>query len=206
MERDDVAGQAMGPTPNEASAEGATPFRRHPVRWTVAAGGLAAMLAFGGYGVTQAAATSATGSGVSAFGGGGTGGPPGVLSASRGTPGAQTSAGSLAASVSTASSAGSESRTSANRSRNTTAGIITAFSGDSITLRTRERSTLVVIVTSATVLQEGTTKVASSALKKGDLAMVVGSTSSDGTVTASTITFGPTPNGAPGTGSSAPTA
>jgi len=205
MERDDVAGQAMGPTQTKPAPRAQPHSAGIPLagRWPPAGWPPCSPSAVTASLRPQQRVPPDRGSrrseGVDRW-------PAGVPSASRGTPGAQTSAGSLAASASTASSARSESRTSADRSENATAGIITAFSGDSITLRTRERSTLVVIVTSATVLQEGTTKVASSALKKGDLAMVVGSTSSDGTVRASTITFGSTPNGAPGTGASAPTA
>jgi hypothetical protein len=55
-----------------------------------------------------------------------------------------------------------------------------------------------VTVTSSTVVKDGTTTSSLRALKKGDLVVVTGSTSSDGTVTATTVTFGITPMGAPG--------
>ena len=59
-------------------------------------------------------------------------------------------------------------------------------------------STTRVSMTSSTVYKDGTRTVTIAALKTGDLAMVGGSTSSDGTVTASTLTFEATPPGRPG--------
>ena len=53
-------------------------------------------------------------------------------------------------------------------------------------------------MTSSTVFKRGAAASTSSAPKKGDLAMVTGSTSSDGTVTAATVTFGTAPSGGPG--------
>jgi hypothetical protein len=153
------------------------------------------MLAFGGYGVTQAAATGASGTGLSAFGGGGgTGGPPGGLSTSEGGPGATTASGSgregTSVSAQRATSAGSATGT---------AGVVIAVSGNSVELRSRGGTTLTLVVTSTTTFKVGTAQAARSALKVGDVAMVVGSTSSDGAVTAKTVTFGVTPIGAPGT-------
>ena len=55
-----------------------------------------------------------------------------------------------------------------------------------------------VTVTTSTVFKEGTTISTLSALKRGDIAMVTGSTSSSGTVTATAVTFGTAPSGAPG--------
>jgi hypothetical protein len=82
--------------------------------------------------------------------------------------------------------------------RGGTVGKVTALSGDTITLSTFNNKTVTVTVTAATVYKEGTKTSSLSALKKGDVAQVAGSTSSDGTVTASTITFGTAPSGAPG--------
>ena len=77
-------------------------------------------------------------------------------------------------------------------------GRVTAISGDTITLTTLAGKTITVTVTSSTVVKEGTTTSALGALKDGDLVVVTGSTSSDGTVTATTVTFGMAPVGAPG--------
>jgi hypothetical protein len=191
MERDDLNGHSFALQPSH-KAEEQSPFRRHPVRWTVAAGGLAAMLAFGGYGVTQAAATTDAGSGASAIAGG-NGGPPGV-------GGAPISGGSVQGGPSGQTPTASPGESTGNG----TAGTVTAFSGDSITVRTRGQSALKVVVNSATTFKDGSRTTTGAALKKGDFVMVVGSTSSDGTVTAKTVTFGSTPNGAPGAGTTSP--
>ena len=53
-------------------------------------------------------------------------------------------------------------------------------------------------VTSSTAIREGAATSTLSALKRGDIVMVTGSTSSDGTVTATTIIFGTAPSGTPG--------
>jgi hypothetical protein len=76
---------------------------------------------------------------------------------------------------------------------------VTAISGDTITLTTFNNLTIKASVTSSTVYKDGDTTVTSAALKQGDPAMVSGSTSSDGTLTASTVTFGVTPPGIPPT-------
>ncbi len=186
-------GYTSGTGPTPVHQVSSSPFRRHPVRWSVAAGGLAAILAIGGYGVTQAASSSAAASTASP-------GMPGAGTGTGGPPGASGSSGGAGMGAPGGSS------TRAALGKGGTGGMVTSISGDTITLRSRDKTTVTVVVTSATVFKDGTSTASASALKKGDLAMVVGSTSSDGTVTATTITFGNPPKGAPGTATSPPAA
>ena len=72
-----------------------------------------------------------------------------------------------------------------------TVGRVTSISGDSITLATRGKKVVTVTVSTSTVYKHGSTTSTSAALKVGDLAMVTGTTASDGTVTATAITSGP---------------
>jgi hypothetical protein len=78
-----------------------------------------------------------------------------------------------------------------------TVGKVTAVSTDSITVTTMAKEAVTVTVSSSTVYKDGSTTSTRAALKVGDVAMVTGSTASDGTVTATTITFGTTPVGTP---------
>jgi hypothetical protein len=78
-----------------------------------------------------------------------------------------------------------------------TVGKVTSISADSITLTTRGKKVVTVTVSSSTVYKNGSTTSTSAALKVGDLAMVTGTTASDGTVTATAITFGTARVGTP---------
>ncbi len=161
-------------------------FRRHPARWTLAAGGLAMVLALGGYGVTRANAT--TGSSASAGKAAGPSRPPGHS-------GSAPSGSSPSGGAPPPGAGGGPGALAADRGR---VGKVTSVGGGSITLAAPNGTEVSVIVTSSTVFKRGAAVSTSSALKKGDLAMVTGSTSSDGTVTAATVTFGTAPRGGPG--------
>jgi hypothetical protein len=79
-----------------------------------------------------------------------------------------------------------------------TGGKVSAVSGDTITHTTFNNLTVKVKVVPSTAYKDGTRTATSAALKTGDLAMENGSTSSDGTMTASTLTFGISLPGKPG--------
>ncbi len=155
----------------------------------MAAGGLALVLALGGYGVTQAATSTST---TATAGAAGTARPPGMS-------GAGTSGSSAPSGPPPSGSRGGPAGGLGAASKGGTGGKVTTISGDTITLTTMADKTVTVTVTPSTVFKDGSTTSTQSALKKGDIAMVSGSTSSDGTVTATTVTFGNAPNGAPGT-------
>jgi hypothetical protein len=157
----------------------------------VAAGGLALVLALGGYGVTHAATSSnAPAATETAAHRVGTATPP------RG-PGSGSSASFAGGSAAPGGAPGAPGA-KAGVPKGGTAGKVTAISGDTITLTTRADKTVRVTVTSSTVFEDGATTSTLGALKQGDLAVVTGSTSSDGTVTAKSVTFGITPGNAPG--------
>jgi putative flippase GtrA len=164
-----------------------SPFRRHPVRWSLAAGGLTAVLALGGYGVTQAASSSTPSSSAAVTGGATMGGPPGSPAGSGG-------------------SAATGSGATPRRGSGGTVGIVTGISANTITLNSHGNSTIKVTVTSSTNYKDGSKISTSAALKKGDLAIVTGSTSSDGTVTATTVDFRTSPGGKFGQQPSSPEA
>jgi hypothetical protein len=74
---------------------------------------------------------------------------------------------------------------------------VTSFTDSTITLRERSKATTKVTVTSATVYKSGSTTVTSSAIKQGEFVRIIGSTSK-ATVTATQVTIGAAPKGAPG--------
>ncbi len=170
----------------DARSRRTSSFRRHPVRWTVAVGGLALGLALGGYGVTQAATSTAPATDTAT-----SQGRPPVGASGSAAPSGSPPGGSRGGAVRGTGPGGP-------------GGRVTAINGDTITLTTMTGKTVTVTVTSSTVFKDGTTSSTQSALHKGDLAMVTGSTSSDGTVTATTVTFGSAPNGHPGTATQPP--
>jgi Domain of unknown function (DUF5666) len=196
MDEADQVGTGSDPT--DVGPPDPSPFRRHPVRWSVAAGGLAAVLALGGYGVTHAATSTATSSTASP--GAGIGGPPGLSGPTgQGAPGSGGGTASQEAPPPAGEGVGrgTGSGPGGPGSHGGTVGKVSAVVGDTITLTTRANKTIKVIVTSTTVYKNGSTIVTASALKSGVVAVVRGSTSSDGTVTATAITLGTAPIGAP---------
>jgi Domain of unknown function (DUF5666) len=76
-----------------------------------------------------------------------------------------------------------------------TLGKVTSISTDSITLTTMANKVVTVTVSASTVYNKGSTTSTSAALKVGDVAMVTGRTASNGTVSATVITFGTAPGG-----------
>jgi hypothetical protein len=192
---------ATGPTPGASPAD---TFRRHPVRWMLAAAGLAAALAFGGYGVTQAATSSSSSSTAAAAGLPGAGGsaPSTGASGTSGTAGTPPANGAgKAGSMGGTGSAGSRGGAGSmgNGAEAGTGGKVTAINGDTITMTNLRGKVIKVVVTSSTVFKDGTKVSTDAALRVGDFAVVTGSTASNGTVTATTVVFGATPPaGGPG--------
>ncbi len=86
--------------------------------------------------------------------------------------------------------------------RPTVGGHITALSGDTITLRTRDSSATTVGYSASTKFTtfsaKGATGTSASALKVGDVIGVVGTTGTNGTVSATNIVVGNGPPGAAG--------
>jgi hypothetical protein len=157
----------------------------------VAAGGLALVLALGGYGVTHAAtSTNAPAATETATHRVGTATPPR-------RPGSGSSASFAAGSAAPGGTPGAPGPKPGGANHGE-AGKVTAISGDTITMTTPADKTVRVTVTSSTVFRDGATTSTPGALKEGDLVVVTGSTSSDGTVTAKSVTFGITPGTAPG--------
>jgi hypothetical protein len=181
-------GLLSGDQPDRPTPPRVTPFRRHPVRWSVAAGGLAAVLALGGYGVTQAAtstgATTSAGALSRTAGKGFAGGPPTGGSAPSGSSQAGESHSATGSAGGPAVGGG-------------TVGKVAAITGATITLRSPGGTTVTVTVTSSTVFKDGTNTVSKSSLKVGQFAVVTGTTAKDGAVSATTVTFGATPAAGP---------
>jgi hypothetical protein len=82
----------------------------------------------------------------------------------------------------------------------TAAGKITALSGDDITITNRDKTTETVVFSASTTFRNrwGTTTAA--ALKVGDFIAVMGTTNSDGSVTATSVMLGGPPPGRGGPG------
>jgi hypothetical protein len=84
----------------------------------------------------------------------------------------------------------------------TAAGRITALNGDDITIVGQGKTTQSVVYTSSTIFRDGSGTTSASALKVGTFISAVGTTASDGTVTATSIMVGQGPpltrSGAPG--------
>jgi hypothetical protein len=76
-------------------------------------------------------------------------------------------------------------------------GEITSIDNGTITVKTQDGGSKIVVLSSSTkinIATEGST----SDLKKGDTVMVIGTTGTDGTVTATTVSIGANPQGVPG--------
>jgi hypothetical protein len=84
--------------------------------------------------------------------------------------------------------------------RPTTAGKITALSGDTITIHTRHGTSQSVTYSSTTTFDAGSGNSSSAGLAIGDFVAVQGATNSDGSVTATNIMISPQPPGPMGKG------
>jgi hypothetical protein len=82
----------------------------------------------------------------------------------------------------------------------TAAGKITALSGDTITIQSRDQTTETIDFSSSTTFRTMSGTTTSSALKVGDFIAVSGTKNSDGTVTATSVMVGPPPMGRGGPG------
>lgn len=82
-------------------------------------------------------------------------------------------------------------------------GEITSVDGGTITVKTQDGGSKIVVLSGSTKINlatEGST----SDLKKGDTVMVIGTTGTDGTITATTVSIGVAPQGVPGNGQQLP--
>jgi hypothetical protein len=82
----------------------------------------------------------------------------------------------------------------------TASGQVTALSGDTITIRTRDTTSETVTFTSSTTFRTRSLTSTAAALKVGDFVGVLGTKNSDGSVTATSIVFGTTAPGPMGHG------
>jgi hypothetical protein len=80
------------------------------------------------------------------------------------------------------------------------AGKITALSGNDITITNRDKTTETIVFAASTTFRTRSGTTTSSALKVGDFIAVMGTTNSDGTVTATSVMVGSPPPGRGGPG------
>jgi hypothetical protein len=103
-----------------------------------------------------------------------------------------------AGAATTSGNTGAHTRLPGGQARPTVAGKVTTLSGDDITVETNAKASVSVVSSSGTTFEtdpgpNGGTKTSASALRVGDFIAVQGTTSSDGTVTATTIVIGRPP-------------
>jgi hypothetical protein len=112
--------------------------------------------------------------------------------------------GSVAAGATTTNngppSSGQHGRPPSGMSRPTAGGRITALSGDTVTLQTRDGTSQVVTYASTTTFRTSSGTSTSSALKVGDFVAVNGTTNSDGSVSATSLMISANPPGPMGQG------
>jgi hypothetical protein len=101
-----------------------------------------------------------------------------------------------AASSSTTAPAGAPAGTPpAGLAKPTAAGKITALSGNDITITKRDKTTQTIAFSASTTFRTRSGSTTSAALKVGDFIAVMGSTNSDGSVTATSVMVGNPPPG-----------